>query len=97
MASGLKLRAFPFEKKQISSVNLDFLLDLVSEGVLVGIFPDKQAKQLFKNNSNIILTPIKPPYFEEVKSSVLAGYLQQNEQNLLINLFVKELKEFYRF
>lgn len=79
------------------SVNLDFLLDLVSEGVLVGIFPDKQAKQLFKNNSNIILTPIKPPYFEEVKSSVLAGYLQQNEQNLLINLFVKELKEFYRF
>ena len=73
------------------------LLDLVSEGVLVGIFPEAQAKQLFKNNSNIILAPIKPPYFEEIKSSVLVGYLQQNKQNPLIDLFVKELKAFYHF
>ena len=79
------------------STNISFLLDLVSEGVLVGIFPEAQAKQLFKNNSNIILAPIKPPYFEEIKTSVLVGYLQQNKQNPLINLFVKELKAFYRF
>jgi DNA-binding transcriptional LysR family regulator len=79
------------------STNIRFLLDLVSEGVLVGIFPEAQAKQLFKNNSNIILTPMRPPYFEEIKSSVLVGYLQQNKQNPLIDLFVKELNAFYRF
>lgn len=83
--------------KLFQSSNINFLLNLVSEGTLVGLFPEAQAKQLFKNNSNIILTPMKPPYFGDIKSSILVGHLLQSDTNPLIDLFVKELKEFYRF
>ena len=86
-----------FNLNFFQSTNLQFLLDLVSDGVLVGMFPEAQAKQLFKNNCDIILTPMKPPYADERTTSVLVGYLPQPNTNPLIDLFVKELKVFYGF
>lgn len=85
----------PKELNCFQSTNMYFLLNMISEGILVGLLPETEAKHFFKKNSNIILTPMKPPYFDEIKSSISAGILGDNIPSPLVDIFIQELKQFY--